>query len=66
MFIKQMGQGPDLVMLHGWSMHSGVWQPLAELLAKQFTLHLIDLPGHGQSAWQAEALQIDKLLNHLA
>lgn len=29
MFIRQMGQGPDLVILHGWSMHSGVWQPLA-------------------------------------
>lgn len=66
MFIRHMGQGPDLVMLHGWSMHSGVWQPLAELLAKQFTLHLIDLPGHGQSAWQPDALQIDKLLNQLA
>ncbi len=66
MYIKQMGQGPDVVMLHGWSMHSDVWQPLAEILAQQFTLHLIDLPGHGQSEWQADALQIDKVLNQLA
>ncbi|MBN45940.1 MULTISPECIES: pimeloyl-ACP methyl ester esterase BioH [unclassified Methylophaga] len=66
MYIKQMGQGPDVVMLHGWSMHSDVWQPLAEILAQQFTLHLIDLPGHGQSEWQADALQIDKVLTQLA
>ncbi|MDO8826644.1 pimeloyl-ACP methyl ester esterase BioH [Methylophaga sp.] len=66
MFIKQIGQGPDLVMLHGWSMHSGVWHPLIELLADKFTLYLVDLPGHGQSEWQADALQIDKVLNQLA
>ncbi|ODN67960.1 alpha/beta fold hydrolase [Methylophaga muralis] len=66
MFIKRVGQGPDLVMVHGWSMHSGVWQPLIELLADKFTLHLVDLPGHGQSDWQAEALQIEPLLAKLA
>jgi pimeloyl-[acyl-carrier protein] methyl ester esterase len=66
MFIKRVGQGPDLVMLHGWSMHSGVWHPLIELLADNFTLHLVDLPGHGQSDWQAGALQIDSLLTNLA
>lgn len=65
MFIRQMGQGPDLVILHGWSMHSGVWQPLAEILAEQFTLHLVDLPGHGKSAWHSDALQIDNLLQQL-
>ncbi|MCL5974682.1 MAG: pimeloyl-ACP methyl ester esterase BioH [Gammaproteobacteria bacterium] len=66
MFIKRVGQGPDLVMLHGWSMHSGVWHPLIELLADKFTLHLVDLPGHGQSDWQPEALHIDQLLTKLA
>jgi len=66
MFIKQMGQGPDLVMLHGWSMHSGVWQPLADILAEHFTLHLLDLPGHGQSAWQTDALQMNNVLTELA
>ena len=65
MFIKRIGQGPDLVMLHGWSMHSGVWQPLADLLAEQFTLHLVDLPGHGASEWHSDALQIDNILGEL-
>ena len=66
MHIKVMGQGPDLVMLHGWSMHSAVWHDLAENLAKTFTLHLVDLPGHGQSEWQDDALDLDILLNNLA
>jgi pimeloyl-[acyl-carrier protein] methyl ester esterase len=65
MDIKQMGQGPDLVLLHGWSMHSGVWQPLAELLAEKFTLHLVDLPGHGTSEWHSDALQINNILDEL-
>ncbi|PHS22983.1 MAG: pimeloyl-[acyl-carrier protein] methyl ester esterase [Methylophaga sp.] len=66
MHIKVMGQGPDLVMLHGWSMHSAVWHDLAEGLAKHYTLHLVDLPGHGQSEWQPGALELDVLVNNLA
>ncbi len=66
MHIKIMGQGPDLVMLHGWSMHSAVWHDLAEKLAEHFTLHLVDLPGHGQSEWQAGDLELDILIDSLA
>ena len=53
-------------MLHGWSMHSAVWHDLADELAKNFTLHLVDLPGHGQSSWQQGDLELDVLVNNLA
>lgn len=53
-------------MLHGWSMHSAVWHDMAEILAKTFTLHLVDLPGHGQSAWHENAFDLDVLLPNLA
>ncbi len=66
MHINVMGQGPDLIMLHGWSMHSAVWHDLAENLAQNFTLHLVDLPGHGQSDWQSGALELDNVINNLA
>jgi len=66
MHIKVIGQGPDLVMLHGWSMNSAVWHDLAEGLAKKFTLHLVDLPGHGQSDWQEGALDLQVLIENLA
>ena len=47
--VETLGRGPDLVLLHGWGLHGGVWAPLAEKLVDHFTLHLIDLPGHGHS-----------------
>jgi len=47
--VEVVGSGQPLVMLHGWGMHSGVWQPIVKKLSKQFELHLIDLPGMGFS-----------------
>ena len=66
MHISKMGTGPDLVLVHGWSMHSGVWQKLAEGLASSFTLHLVDLPGHGHSHWHDGDFELDSLLARLA
>ena len=43
------GGSPDLVLLHGWAMHSGVWRGVRDRLAEHFRLHLVDLPGHGLS-----------------
>lgn len=47
--IDTLGRGPDLVLLHGWGMHSSVWGELASRLAGRFRVHLVDLPGHGHS-----------------
>lgn len=47
--VQTLGHGPDLVLLHGWGLHGGVFAPLAERLADDFTLHVVDLPGHGLS-----------------
>jgi pimeloyl-[acyl-carrier protein] methyl ester esterase len=44
------GQGPDLVLLHGWGFHSGAWDPLLPRLAQRYRVHRVDLPGHGLSA----------------
>ncbi len=47
--VKIMGAGPDLVLLHGWAMHSGIWACVCDQLAQSYRLHLVDLPGHGLS-----------------
>lgn len=47
--VEIIGQGQPLVMLHGWGMHSGVWQPLIKRLSAQYMLYLVDLPGMGNS-----------------
>ncbi len=49
MHVKVMGAGPDLVLLHGWAMHSGIWKGVCDQLAQDYRLHLVDLPGHGLS-----------------
>jgi len=54
--VEVRGQGEDLVMLHGWGMHSAIWSDWADELAQHFRVHLVDLPGHGESAAASPAL----------
>lgn len=53
---ETIGQGPDLLLLHGWGLHGGVWSTVAGALARTHRLHIVDLPGHGRSpsdgAWR--------------
>ena len=44
-----IGQGPTIVLVHGWAMHTGIWREFAEQLAKHYQVICLDLPGHGQS-----------------
>lgn len=48
--VQTSGSGPDLVLLHGWGMHSAVWQAVLPVFEKFYTVHAIDLPGHGVNA----------------
>lgn len=66
MHITVKGNGPDLVMLHGWSMNSAVWHELVDKLAESYTLYLVDLPGHGHSTWQQGDFDFEVLLENLA
>ena len=49
LYIEVVGDGPPLVLLHGWAMHGGVFVPLVERLRSRYQLHVVDLPGHGRS-----------------
>lgn len=47
---QMTGQGTQtIVLLHGWAMHSGVWQDFSRELAADYRVLSIDLPGHGCS-----------------
>jgi pimeloyl-[acyl-carrier protein] methyl ester esterase len=52
------GRGPPLVLLHGWALHGGVFDPLVERLSDRFELHVVDLPGHGRSRDSAVPLRL--------
>jgi len=47
--VEVVGDGPDLVLLHGWGLNSACWQSIVPLLSAHYRLHLIDLPGFGFS-----------------
>ncbi len=45
--VQVMGQGPNLLLLHGTGAATHSWRDLLPLLAENFTLIAPDLPGHG-------------------
>lgn len=49
MHVDTHGQGTDLVLLHGWAMHGGIFAPIVPRLAQHYRVHVVDLPGHGFS-----------------
>lgn len=55
LYVETRGQGPDLVLLHGWGLNLRVWDGLASLLEKSFRIITVDLPGHGRSEWNPKA-----------
>ncbi|MFY0405963.1 alpha/beta fold hydrolase [Solicola sp. PLA-1-18] len=46
----RLGAGPPVVMCHGTPWSSWLWPPYARALAADFTVHLWDMPGYGQSS----------------
>jgi pimeloyl-[acyl-carrier protein] methyl ester esterase len=65
MHIQSRGQGPALALIHGWAMHGGLFAPLVERLADRYTLHLVDLPGHGHARGDATPLVPEALAAQL-
>ncbi|MEM6262203.1 MAG: alpha/beta hydrolase [Bacteroidota bacterium] len=49
--LRQIGQGKDLVFLHGFPTHGYTWRKLIPKLSGHFTCHILDLPGLGDSKW---------------
>ncbi len=56
---ETQGSGPALVMLHGWGLHSGIWEPVLPRLRQHFRVTCIDLPGHGGSRGWDEGFDLE-------
>ena len=65
LFSVTQGRGADVVLLHGWALHSGVWNEIADTLAQYFRVTLIDLPGHGRSPIFPDAYSLSNLATHV-
>jgi pimeloyl-ACP methyl ester carboxylesterase len=46
---KRVGHGEPLLLLHGTGSHWLVWMPVLDLLAQDYDVIAVDLPGHGGS-----------------
>jgi pimeloyl-[acyl-carrier protein] methyl ester esterase len=57
--IEIVGEGPPLVLIHGWGLHGGVFAPLVDRLSGRFRMYLVDLPGHGYSREDATPLTLE-------
>ena len=53
--IQRVGKGPPFVLLHSLLSDRGAFDRVKDELAKSFRLHLVDLPGYGQSGSNGEA-----------
>ena len=52
------GEGPALILLHGYAETSRMWKPVMPLLAARFTVIAPDLPGIGDSAIPKDGLDM--------
>src|SRR5205814_5958627 len=52
------GQGPPVILLHGYAETSRMWRPLIPRLAEKFTVIAPDLPGIGDSDIPARGLDM--------
>ena len=47
--VAELGEGPPVLMLHGWPQHAGCWRYVAPLLAQRHRVICPDLRGFGGS-----------------
>src|SRR5262249_2159221 len=59
------GEGPALVLLHGYAETSRMWRPLIPRLAETFTVIAPDLPGIGGSSVPADGIDMTRSAQHV-
>jgi len=58
-YASTLGQGPDVLLLHGLFGQGSNLRRVAKVLAPEFRVHCLDLPDHGRSVWLEEASLAD-------
>lgn len=51
--LRRFGQGPALLLVHGWPLHGYTWRRILPQLARHYTCYVVDVAGLGDSAWTA-------------
>lgn len=61
LYCETQGQGPDLVLVHGWGMNGEVWADIVQSLSPRYRVTTVDLPGHGRSIESPRDYQLPAL-----
>ena len=58
---------PHLALIHGWGLGRSIWTPCLDALEKHARLHLIDLPGYGNTSDNGESFELaaQSMINRL-
>lgn len=64
-YVEISGAGPNLMLLHGWGLHGGIWQTVLPMLEAHFTIHNVDLPGFGHSPAHNGDYNLDYVVNSI-
>lgn len=58
---NKTGEGPALVLLHGYVESLAIWEEFVPVLSKEFTVVTIDLPGHGKSECYSDVHTMEEM-----
>lgn len=58
-------RNPPLVLVHGWGVHSGVWDDWLPLLETRFQVTRLDIPGFGRSSLLPDPYTLETLAEQL-
>lgn len=59
--LRTVGRGPDVLFVHGWPVSGATFRRLLPHLTDHVTCHVLDLPGTGQSRFDARTrLSVDR------
>ena len=70
---RSVGQGPALLLVHGFPFHGFGWRHVIAGLSRHYTCYVPDLAGLGETVWQAQtcfgfedhARRLQQLVEHL-
>ncbi|PIE40627.1 MAG: pimeloyl-[acyl-carrier protein] methyl ester esterase [Gammaproteobacteria bacterium] len=56
---------PEMILIHGWGLHSLVWDDVMPGLLENFQVTVVDLPGLGRSPMPGGEYDLDYLVEHV-
>lgn len=63
---SEKGDGPTLLMVHGWGDSQQTWQALSQILSENFRCIMLDLPNFGNSGHSKQVATLETMSEALA